>query len=183
MSALKRACRPCPPLRRFTFTSPLVRSPYSTPGIPRTTSTCSTSSVDMERISTPELVKSRLVVLLSHAPLACCISAFVDIGAPSITKLVPSDDVLYFPVGRPVSRSFIMLGEVRFGSLAIPPGSSSIRSLMLDGCRCFMACFPITDDEVSPRRSVAVTTTSFSIVVDGVRRYVALFLSLSFSSL
>ena len=87
-----------------------------------------------------------------------------------MTKLVPSEEVLYLPEGRPTSRSLMMLGVVRLGSLAIPPGSNSIKSVKLEGCKCCMACFPMTDEEVKPRRSVAVTTTSFSSAAEGESR-------------
>ena len=61
--------------------------------MPRTTSTLAISSVAMLRMSTPAFVKSREVACESQAPARYCILALVEMGAPSTTKLVPSDDV------------------------------------------------------------------------------------------
>lgn len=75
---------------RFILTSPEVRSPYSTDGIPLTISTLSMSSVEMERMSTPLPVVSRPARSESAVD---CISAEVLTGTPSITNEVPSEDV------------------------------------------------------------------------------------------
>ena len=96
MSALRRASRAFPPRFRSIFTSPLVKSPYSTEGIPRTISTLSISSVEIVRMSTPSFTFSLAVASVSHAPFNRCILAFVLIGAPSTTKLVPNEDVAYW---------------------------------------------------------------------------------------
>lgn len=47
---LETAVSAFPPRFRSIFTRPLVRSPYSTEGIPRTISTCWISSVEIDRM-------------------------------------------------------------------------------------------------------------------------------------
>ena len=47
----------------------------------------------MVLMSMPLLVKSRLVTGESQAPFIYCILALFETGAPSMTKLVPSDEV------------------------------------------------------------------------------------------
>ena len=56
ISDLKRPVSSSVHCLRFTLMRPLVRSECSTEGIPCTTSMLSTSSVEMERISTPALI-------------------------------------------------------------------------------------------------------------------------------
>ena len=82
------------------FTIPLVRFPYSTDGMPRTTSTLSTSSVEMERMSTPRLVVLRLFSVDDVVVDDCvddkgvyCILASVDRGLPSTTNSVPREEI------------------------------------------------------------------------------------------
>ena len=159
MSAFRRASHLLPPRLRSIFTSPLVKSPYSTEGIPRTTSTLSMSSVDIDRISTPEFTKLRPSVDVSHAPFTVWQLALVLMGAPSIINDTPNDDVLY-ELAVPVSRMRMVLGELSTGSCERPPGRSSSKSVKLDGCRCSMACFLMIEAEVNPLDSWAVTTTS-----------------------
>ena len=87
----------------------------------------------MLRMSTPAFVKSRVVACVSHAPLRYCMLALVEMGAPSITKLVPNDDVAYWPPLCAASRRLMVLGAVSDGFWALPPGSSSRMSVKLDG--------------------------------------------------
>ena len=88
MSALKRASRSFPPFFRSMLTSPLVRSPYSTEGIPLTISTLAMSSVEMERMSIPLPVVLRPVSQLLEI---YCILASLLRGTPSITNEVPNE--------------------------------------------------------------------------------------------
>ena len=148
--------------------SPLVRSPYSTEGIPRTISTWLISSVVSERISTPIELKSRAVTWGSHAFLRLCRLALLLMGAPSIRKLVPSEDVAYCSLLlRLASLSRILFGRDRLGSWLRPPGSSSSKSLKLEGCRCSIACLRMVEALVSPLLSWAVTMTSCIALISG----------------
>ena len=147
------------------FTTPLVRFPYSTDGIPRITSMLSMSSVLMVRISTP-----RLVISIPSNPSFCiyCMLASVFIGAPSTTNRVPSELVEYCELfvfcplepSEPVSRRDMELPWVSDGVCEMPPGRSSIRSPMLVGCKWLIASRPMVDTEPIFFDSEAVTTTS-----------------------
>ena len=160
MSALNLAERSLPPLRRFTLTNPLVRSPYCTDGMPRTMVTSCMSSVEMVRISTPALAKFRLPEVRSTAPERYCMLPFTLTGAPSMMKRVPNEEVLYWSLAMGTSRRFMVLGTLRWGSWARPPGSSSSKSEKLEGCRCSMACRLMVETLDKPCPSCAVTTTS-----------------------
>ena len=81
MSALKRASNSLPPCLRSILTSPLVRSPYSTEGMPRTISTDFMLSVDIERISTPAPTNDDPYV---EETGDACKFASIFIGMPSI---------------------------------------------------------------------------------------------------
>ena len=81
---------------RLIFTSPLVRSPYSTEGMPCTISTAAISSVGSVRMSIPALSDTgtplSLVMPLDREP-PYCIAASFESGRPSMTNETPSDEV------------------------------------------------------------------------------------------
>ena len=163
-SALKRAVRGEALDFRLMFTSPPVRLPYSTEGIPRMISTLSMLSVGRVRMSTPFETDSLSAWLV---PCRYCRLASVFIAMPSTTNPTPNEAIASLVL--PASRILIRLALPILGSTDFPPGSSSSRSVKLVGCRCSMALRSIFDALVSPFDSEAVMTTSFSAITDEVR--------------
>ena len=99
------------PRRVFTFTMPLLMSPYSTPGIPAITSMLSMLEVEMLRVEA-DCVSLILALLFSRIP--------------SISMAVPNDALPFSPV---VERSARRESSVRVELTVWPPGSRAIISL------------------------------------------------------
>ena len=76
------------------MTTPLVRSLYSTEGIPRMISTLSMLSVEMLRMSTPAFTALYASNVVLGSVSNRCILASVLMGAPSMMNLVPKEEVL-----------------------------------------------------------------------------------------
>ncbi len=176
-STLTKTSHGVAPALVFIITAPDVRFPYSTEGIPRTTSIDSILSGEIWRKSTPrpDVVWSFIVfvctdeLLPERAVENTCIFASFDNGEPSTTTAVPSELFEFSPAS--ISRIEACPAFVRSGFLVTAPGKSCSMSSTLLACKCCIADCPISDDEpILP--SLAVTTTSFKARLDGDRRIV-----------
>lgn len=134
------------PLRVRIFTTPFDRSPYSTDGMPVTTSTDS-------MFETPRLRRS--------APLVSESVALFASRMPSTSTAVPNE-ALPSSLPLPACRAMRELPEARFWSpTVLPPGSSVAMWLMLSIWACSIVRRSMTYDEPdSSLRRCAVTTTS-----------------------
>ena len=94
------------PLRVFTFTIPFERSPYSTDGIPVTTSTDSIFTVLTVRV---------------EAPAVSPVSLLLPRRMPSTSMAVPNE---VFPFSVSPLRRAIRLSFIRVGLMVFPPGIS-----------------------------------------------------------
>ena len=93
------------PLRVLTLTTPFDRSPYSTEGIPVTTSTLSIFEELMVRVEAPAV--SSMLALLSRR-------------MPSTSTAVPNEAL---PFSCPPLRSAMRESSISVGLVLLPPGS------------------------------------------------------------
>ena len=105
------------PRRVFTFTTPLLRSPYSTEGTPVTTSTLSILAVLRVRVPAPSV--SPGVALLSSR-------------TPSTSMAVPNDAL---PISPPLLRRAMRVSRSRELFQVLPPGSKLMMSPRFNACR------------------------------------------------
>ena len=154
------------------MTTPEVRLPYSTDGMPRITSIDSTLSGDTERRSTPfpAVVWSLMpfcdwfeALPASDGERACRLPSF-ESGAPSTITAAPKALLAL----EPISRMAAWPTPFRLGLTDRLPGSNWNMSPMLMGWMWRMASSPIFDVEPAPV-GCAVTTTSSSPRLSGVR--------------
>ena len=137
-AVFKRLVNDC--LRNIALKRAKIHAPQ------QTDAACRDAAVNRLNVLLEAFIFSLDVVAASQDPATYCILALVLMGAPSTTKLVPREVVVY-PEGLPASRIRIVLGLLKSGSLERPPGNSSRMSVKLEGCRCSMACFSITEAE------------------------------------
>ena len=104
------------PRRVFTLTTPLLMSPYSTPGIPAITSMLSMLEVEMLRVEA-DCVSLMLALLFNRIP--------------SISIAVPNAALPFSPVAE---RSAMRESSVRVELMVCPPGSSAMMSLSDRAC-------------------------------------------------
>ena len=133
------------PLFVRILTMPLPRSPYSAEGTPDITSTDSTLSTAILRVSTP---------VISPKP------ALLPIRTPSTSTAVENAAL---PAAVPPERTEKLDAAVRSGLEVLPPGSSAAMSVILLSCRWSRALRPMSWEVPIPSFGLcAVTTTSWS---------------------
>ena len=104
------------PRRVFIFTMPLLRSPYSTDGMPVTISTLSTLDADSMRVLA-EVVSPAAALLLRRTP--------------SMSMAVPKAAFPASPVKACNERRLSFISE---GLVTLPPGRSEVMSAILMIC-------------------------------------------------
>ena len=143
------------PLRVFTLTTPFDRSPYSTDGIPVTTSTDSMFDVLSVRV---------------EAPVVSPISPLLFIRMPSTSMAVPNEALPFsdVPLRRAMRLSFISVGL-----MVLPPGISVVISPRLSSCWLSSVVRSMVYDVVDSsvlRFAVTVTSSSFRLSCFMVKR-------------
>ena len=134
------------PLRVFTFTTPLERSPYSTDGTPVTISTLSISEALTVRV---------------EEPVVSPVSALLSRRMPSTSTAVPNEALPFSVV--PL-RSAMRGSDMRVELTVFPPGSNVVMSLTLSNCWLSRVVRSMTYEVVASsvfRFATMVTSLSF----------------------